>query len=379
MKTFLLIVLVFIQPLLLLAEEEAKAKSSGHPFSWPFVGWENMQPYGGTTKATPTELDTSTKASFNAIYEKGLSKKEQDRRAILALVGDHRVSFDFIEVASSTEDYQPPRPYFSWTTERAFVIKEKKNFISIQHIMVMEYLNEEGEVQGPFVMKHWRQDWSFQDRDLLEYQGEKTWIKRTLHKQKGTWVQAVYQVDDSPRYQAVGKWTHQGGMSIFRTKNFWRPLPRREFSARNDYNVLSGHHEITITPTGWLHTQINQKLLTKKGEIKKMLATEIGAVRYEQITTPSLELAENYWEKTGEFWKTVRNTWTALENSGKPINLQSKIDNKPMYAHLFEIADQLKSSTKLKPAKQDLIKANIQGIGTIGLFLAPPHFSDSAP
>ena len=299
-------------------EEKAPEASQviGHPFSWPFVGWESMKPYGGTTQASETVLDTATKDEFKAIYEKGLTKKERDRRAILALAGDHRVSFDFIETASTADDYVPRRPYFSWATERAFVIEDEEDFISLQHILVMEFVDKEGEVQGPFVMKHWRQDWSFEDRTLVEYRGEQTWEKRTLRKQKGTWTQAVYQVDDSPRYQTIVHWSHKGGMSIFRSRNFWRPLPRREFSARSDYDVLAGIHEIVITPTGWLHTQINQKLVTKSGKIKKVLATELGAVRYERITTPSMAKAEEYWEKTSDFWQAIRSTWVFLGNHG---------------------------------------------------------------
>ena len=341
---FSLFLLCLLVTPLLFAEEEPKPAAEkavvGHPFSWPFVSWEKMKPYGGSTKASRTELDTRTKESFKRLQEEGLSKKEKDRRAILALAGDYRVSFDFIETASTAENYEPRRPYFSWGTERAFVIEDEDDFISLQHVMVMEFVDEKGEVQGPFVMKHWRQDWSYEDRELVEYQGERTWKARRLRGRsaRGSWVQAVYQVDDSPRYQTVGRWTHEGGMSIFRSEDFWRPLPRREFSVRDDYNVLGGHHEITVTPTGWLHTQFNQKLVVADGEIEKTLATELGAVRYQEIKTPSMEKAEDYWAKTGEFWETVRDTWASIEESGKPFSLLGKVDEKPMYAHLFSLA-----------------------------------------
>ena len=322
-----------------------------------------MKPYGGTTKASRTELDTATKPEFSAIYEEGLSKKERDRRAILALAGDHRVSFDFIETASTADNYEPRRPYFSWATERAFVIADEEDFISLQHILVMEFVDKEGEVQGPFVMKHWRQDWTFEDRTLVEYRGEQTWEKRTLRKQKGTWSHAVYQVDDSPRYQTVGRWSHEGGMSIFRSKNFWRPLPRREFSVRDDYDVLAGIHEFTITPTGWLHTQLNQKLVTKAGKVVKTLATEIGAVRYERISTPSMEKAEEYWEKTGGFWEAIRNTWASLEATDEPFTLRKRVDEKPMYADLFSLAGRLEEGVE-NPSE-----ISIEGMAVIGRFL----------
>ena len=346
-------------------KEKKESKVVGHPFSWAFVGWESMKPYGGTTKASEVELDLQTKADFQAIYEEGLSKKEQDRRAILALAGDHRVSFDFIETASTAENYQPPRPYFSWATERAFVLEDEGDFISIQHVLVMEFVDEEGIVQGPFVMKHWRQDWQFEDRSLVEYRGEQTWTKRKLRKQKGTWSQAVYQVDDSPRYQTVGRWSHKGGMSIYQSKNFWRPLPRREFAARSDYDVLAGIHEITITPTGWLHTQLNQKLVTESGKVLKTLATEIGAVRYERINTPSMAKAEEYWEKTGGFWQAIRSTWASLEATDEPFTLQSKVAGKPMYADLFALAG------RLEEGAENPSEISIEGMAVIGRYLKP--------
>ena len=352
-------------------EEEKAPEVIGHPFSWAFVGWESMKPYGGTTKASRTELDLRTKADFTAIYEDGLSKKERDRRAILALAGDHRVSFDFIETASTAENYKPQRPYFSWATERAFVIEDEGDFISLQHILVMEFIDKEGAVQGPFVMKHWRQDWQYQDRTLVEYRGEQTWVKRKLKKQRGKWSQAVYQVDDSPRYQTVGTWTHEGGMSIFRSENFWRPLPRREFSVRSDYDVLAGIHEITVTPTGWLHTQLNQKLVTKSGKVVKTLATEIGAVRYERIKTPSMAKAEEYWEKTGSFWKAIRSTWDSLEATSKPFTLQSKVDGKPMYADLFSLAG------RLEEGEGSEAEVSVEGMAVIGQFLKPEGESKS--
>ena len=365
MKTVILTAILLTPTAILLGEDKAKEPTEvkGHPFSWPFVSWEKMKPYGGTTKASRTELNLATKASFNAIYEEGLARKEQDRRAILALAGDHRVSFDFIETASTSEGYEPPRPYFSWATERTFVVADESDFISLQHVMVMEYVDEKGEIQGPFTMKHWRQDWSYRDQFLVEYRGDKTWVKRKIRPPRGQWTQAVYQVDDSPRYETIGRWSHQGGMSIFRSRNFWRPLPRREFSVRNDYNVLAGIHEITITPTGWLHSQYNQKVVVTDGEVTKTLATELGAVRYERITTPSLELAESYWEKTGDFWQAIRSTWKAIESGDDPFTLEGKIEGKSMYQYLFEIAGRLENS------ETELAVAQIEGMAVIGRFL----------
>lgn len=338
--SILLAVSCFAEP----AEEDAAAPAKatvGHPFSWPFVGWEKMEPRGGTTKGSNTELDPEPNPAVAAIHEAELEKKERDRRAILALAGDFRVSFDFIETTSSAHPYEPPRPYFSWGTERAFVIADEPDFISIQHILVMEFVGEDGKVQGPFTMKHWRQDWTYEDDRTFRFEGDRTWTSRAIEKRGGTWTQAVWQVDDSPRYETIGTWNHEGGLSVFRSEDFWRPLPRREFSVRDDYNVLAGHHQISITPTGWLHTQFGRKVVAEGGKLKKVIAEELGAARYERITSPSLDAAEDYWKASDPMWAAVRKKWDDLLGSDATVTLQPKVDDKPMYAHLFGLAGEL--------------------------------------
>lgn len=327
----------------------------GHPFSWPFIGWEEMRPVGGTTRGSQTVLAAEANANFYRIHERGIDKKERDRRAILALTGDFRVSFDFIETASSAFPYQPPRPYFSWATERAFVIEDRPDFISIQHIMVMEFVDQEGEVQGPFTMKHWRQDWTYQAQERFRYTGPQTWESTSVEDAKGQWSQAVYQVDDSPRYETSGRWDHRGGISTFRSQQFWRPLPRREFSMRDDYNVLGGRHEVTVTPSGWLHTQFNRKIVAKSGRIERILAHELGAVRYERISSPSLDLAATYWETTAPFWAAVREEWQTLFAEESTVRLKKRVDGKPMYAHLFSLAGKLEGEDLDEGEQADII------------------------
>ena len=40
-----------------------------------------------------------------------------------------------------------------------------------------------------------------------------------------------------------------------------RPLPRRESSVRDDYDVLIGHNRHTIVPSGWVHEEENYKVV----------------------------------------------------------------------------------------------------------------------
>ena len=41
-----------------------------------------------------------------------------------------------------------------------------------------------------------------------------------------------------------------------------RPLPRREFSVRDDYNLLLGVNKITIMSWGWVMEEVNEKIIT---------------------------------------------------------------------------------------------------------------------
>ena len=345
--------------------QKVKAKT-GHPFSWGFLKWDKMQPYGGKTKGSETVTITEHRESYQAIYEDGLSAKERDLRAIKSLVGDYRVSFDFIETAGTAENYTPQRPYFSWATEKVFVIEEREDFISLQHIIVMEFVDEEGNIQGPFTMKHWRQDWRYQDQTEHIFLGDRQWQQRdTSHLTSHKWTQEVYQVDDSPRYEAIGTWNHEGGLSTFTTDSFWRPLPRREFSIRLDYNVLAGFHQIIINPTGWVHLQNNRKSVVENGKIVETLATEVGAVRYESISQPDLSPALTYWEKTAPYWQAVREKWDQVRAENPNFTLASKVDDQSLFMHHFTHAGEIESAEQPDYAKG---KADAEAI--IDRFLA---------
>ena len=68
------------------------------------------------------------------ITRKDLTRFERDRRAILAMQGPHRASFDFLEVAGFTSGFSPAAPYQSWGTEYVYLVVDEGDFISLQHI-----------------------------------------------------------------------------------------------------------------------------------------------------------------------------------------------------------------------------------------------------
>ena len=349
--------LLLSAPFLSGEQEEEKAAPNVLPFAWPFVEAEKMGSRGGTTQGSEVTLATEASEGWKKLQEEGLSTKERDRRAILALAGSYRVSFQFVETMGFAEDYSPPQTYFSWATEHVHVLEDRENFVSLQHTLVMYFKTKEGKIEGPMVMKHWRQDWWWEDAELHTYRGDRTWKreKRDPDSVKGTWTQAVYQVDDSPRYEVVGRWNHEEGVSRWESEDCWRPLPRREFSVRDDYNVLAGRHAITITPTGWVHAQDNRKLVVGSGEAPRSIASETGINRYERITEPQLAGgADKYWSKTGKYWGEVRSAWKDVFGREDTFRLKPSDEEKKLYQIHFGYAAELENGAEYdeKAAKE---------------------------
>lgn len=316
-------------------------------FSWEFSDSSSMKPRGGVTRGAPVTLDKSPNPGWVSIREPGLTKYERDRRAILSMAGIYRVSFNFIETIPLRKDYKVDRPYQSWATEYIKVIEDRGNFISLQHILVMYFLDENGKAEGPTVTKHWRQDWTYEDKEILEYRGNNTWqtVRVPGDEAAGKWSQAVYQVDDTPRYEALGEWVYDGNYATWTSPVTWRPLPRREFSVRDDYNVLSGVNRITITPTGWVHEQDNLKMVVDENGRElgadPYLAKEIGLDRYERVSDFNDSPAIQYWERTAPFWADVRQVWQEIITENPTLRLKNSYKDKKLYEYLFEYSDKL--------------------------------------
>jgi len=210
-----------------------------------------LKPRGGTTRGVPVTFDKEPSDAWRKLRESGLSAQERDRRAILAMAGPYRVTFDFLEVVRFDPGLKPDAPYQSWATEYVFVSEDRADFIALQHILVMRIQDKDGKAGEPLLQRHWRQEWRYEADRLLAYEGANTWARRPVQgERRGAWTQTVLQVDDSPRYAARGRWEHSETNSTWISDETWRPLPRREFSVRKDYQVLVGTNRHSITPLG---------------------------------------------------------------------------------------------------------------------------------
>jgi hypothetical protein len=276
MRLPLILVVCALLPLTVHAYEPGSTgvgEFSRYTFSWP-IGEGSLKPRGASTKGAEVTLDTEPAEEWKRLHAAGLSNFERDRRAILAMAGPHRVSFD------------------------------------------------------------------------LAYQGSNVWVLRKIpdNQRRGAWVQSVYQVDDSPRYAASGRWQHSDSFSTWISDETWRPLPRREWSVRNDYQVLLGTNRHTITPSGWMQEENNLKLaLDETGKPRATmpyLAREYGVARYQRIKDYDFAPGQDYFEKTEPFWAEVRAAWRKISLRGR-FKLVKPVDQGQLFVPFFEYAERL--------------------------------------
>jgi hypothetical protein len=349
LKSTILIAVGMCAASTLWAADDYGAASSGsaprYTFSWPLDG-DTVKPRGGTTKGAPLTLDRNESAQWKALQEKGLSALERDRRAILAMAGTYRVTFDFLEVVPYVKQDKPNAPYQSWGTEKVYVDQDDGKSISLVHILEMRVVQKDGSISEPMVTKHWRQDWRYEPTDIAEYRGRDQWQMRKVGAAgKGAWSQAVYQVDESPRYASVGRWEHTPSFSTWISADTWRPLPRREWSVRDDYQALLGTNRHTIDPTGWIQEENNLKAVVTEARgldaARPYVGREYGVARYERIRDADFAAADEYYERTQAFWRDVRAAWLDTFKREHVVTLRGPVDKLGLFVPLFERADEI--------------------------------------
>lgn len=261
------------------------------------------------------------------------NKFEQDRNAIKALAGFYKVTFNYAETFSPNDDYKFHDRHRSSAKEIAIIVEDSPKKIVIQHLLVMR--------GDSMIIKHWREDWTFEDSKILAFDKEDTWKNVTLKPEevKGKWTQKVFQVDDSPRYQAIGSWVHVDGRSQWLSYSD-SPLPRREHSERNDYNVLNRRNFVYLTPTGWMFEQDNKKMVRTPGEKDKMIAQEKGLEEFVKTDPKSFAYSQEWWKKNESFWKDARDIWDTVFATNAVIKLAPKVENKLLYERFFATSAQ---------------------------------------
>ncbi|MEM7740032.1 MAG: DUF6607 family protein [Pseudomonadota bacterium] len=269
---------------------------------------------------------------------------DRDREAILAMAGDYKVSFDFIETVALAEGYELKDRKLSGAHEVVRVIEDRGDYISLQHILVVG-----GEEKFP--IKHWRQDWVYEPQSVLTFIGGNAWVAKDVSRsaRRGAWAQEVYQVDDSPRYGAVGHWQYDDGVAAWQPAKAWRPLPRRDMTTRDDYHIMDGVNRHAITPEGWVHEQDNTKLAMVSGD-PEALVREVAVNTYRHSDGFETEVADTYWDATKGYWAEVRGMWEGFEEAGEPYALTLKGEPQALYMALLTLAGEVQDGEKSEDA-----------------------------
>ncbi len=280
------------------------------------------------------------------------NKKEQDKQAIKAMAGTYFVDFRYAETFAENPDYKLKEPYRASGLEYITIDEETDNKISLLHLLIME--NSKGEKS---IIKHWREDWIYECADLYCFDHNLTWRYKKLSPEevKGKWVQKVYSVDDSPRYEGIGTWIHADG------KHYWEseadaPLPRREYTKRSDYNVLRRRNRHILTDYGFLHEQDNVKLIRAKGYADVELVQEKGLNMYKRVEDASDGLpGKEWWEKHRPFWREVLAVWSDIYSQRRDLAFKEKNGDGKLAEALFKLdEDCFKQGKSPESAKSDI-------------------------
>ncbi len=260
------------------------------------------------------------------------TKKEKDQNEIKKMCGCYEVTFNFAETFNYSSDslYKPSKSKIEKAMEWVQLVEDSENKISMQHLLQV------GGGKRSYIVKHWRQDWLYENKDFYMFNGNNNWkyIKKDEDEVKGQWTQKVFQVDDSPRYEGSATWAYIDG------KSYWEntttaPLPRREYTKRSDYNITMRRNRHENIENGWIHDQDNDKIIRENGKNDVILAKEKGFNTYVKVADNKCKPAQDWWNTNNEKWKLVRNKWDEVYGRKTDLTLEKKVDNKLLYKYLF--------------------------------------------
>lgn len=279
------------------------------------------------------------------------TSKSEDIAAIKGQCGCHDVSFSYAETFAPEKSYTFKDRYTAKGTELVFVEEESPVKLVIQHLLV---------VGDTMVIKHWREDWLFQNTNLLKFDQNASWKRLSLKPEqvKGQWTQKVFEVDDSPRYEGSATWIHADG------RHYWEstvdaPLPRREYTKRTDYNVMrrTNHHE--ITPNGYIHEQDNDKIIRSEAG-DQLLVSEKGLNTYNRTDEKKCQAAKDWWTKNRAYWADVRTIWNEMLANRDAVGIKGQVKGQVLGRELDELATTAQKTAYSSAATRPLIRQTIE-------------------
>ncbi|SMF12432.1 DUF6607 family protein [Pseudobacteriovorax antillogorgiicola] len=250
----------------------------------------------------------------------------QARQEIMNFAGCYQVEYTYKEYEALVDDYKlkPSKTTYAYEW---IVADDRGEVIDLQHILTMK----------DFALKHWRQRWQYESPSVLTYQGEQTWTK-SANKKIGTWTQKVFQVDDSPRYECSSAWYWDDDGP------FWQceaaaPLPRRDATTRDDYQIMIRNNLHRNTNEGWIHGQDNTKLVVDEKD-SYPLVKERGLNSYKKVDPSFCQSAQDYWSEFSLYWNIVVDVWDDVYSEAETIQIQGPT---PLWQEIFQMVERAKN------------------------------------
>lgn len=253
--------------------------------------------------------------------------QQKGAEMIKQLCGCYDVTFTYAETFAPDTNYTFHDRKTAHARELITPIKITDKEIVLQHMLV---------VNENYIIKHWREGWIYEANELLEYNGNNTWVKKSAKDDvSGTWTQTVWQVDDMPRYQGYSKWVTNNGKTYWENTAY-APLPRREYTTRDDYNIMKRTNRIVPANDGWVHEQDNDKII-RSSTGDSLLVQEKGLNIYKKIDDGKCAAALKNWEESKDFWVVVRNEWQRYVDKQAVIVVKQTVDDEKLYEHLYVV------------------------------------------
>ena len=255
---------------------------------------------------------------------------QPDKPNVDKLCGCFEVEFKYAETFAPDKDYKyHDREEISGGTELTYPVEVSEKKIVMQHLLI---------ITDSMIIKHWREEWTYENPVMWNYKGDKVWEKQTLKPAdvKGKWTQTVWEVSDEPRYQGSSAWVKLDGRDTWQNTTD-APLPRREYSTRSDYNILRRTNRLSINDSGYLHEQDNQKII-RSAAGDRLLVSEKGINSYKRVPDADCAAGKYYWDQTKVYWGKVRKAWDDYISTHEVISLRDKVDGKVLHEYLFALA-----------------------------------------
>ena len=159
------------------------------------------------------------------------AQKKKDIQAIKNMCGCFEIDFNFAETFQFSKDsnYLKSKNYNAKAIEYAKMIKDDKGHISIQHLLVMDN----------YVIKHWRQDWIYENRNLLKYDANNSW-KHILKSKK---AKVNYHDDFVRKLPSIKNFPSLKGMKSI-------PLTKKNIQSNDIILILTNHSYIDFHKIG---------------------------------------------------------------------------------------------------------------------------------